>query len=139
MNLKKAWLKNHRLKLFAGGLIAILLFSFLLINLRQKEELEDLDFKGDAVRNLMLYAPYIEKMKTLKPIDYSLVEKTEFSSYTDYQEYGFVTDEQIDESSYENYAFVVVGDTHGSMGAGNYAGLLVHEESGLPCGYVMLK
>ncbi len=139
MKSEKAWLKNHSFQLFAGVLIAILLFSLLLMNLWQRKESETLDLGDEEARSLMLYSPYIERMKGSKSIDYSLTEETAFSSYAEYQEYGFITDEQIDETSYDDYAFVVVGDTHGPMGAANYAGLLVHKETGLPCGYVMLK
>ena len=123
----------------AGFLLIILLFALLLADMLQKEGKEPLDFRGVEVKNLMLYAPYIEGMKGSKSIDYSQVEKAVFSSYTDYQEYGFITDEQVNESSYENYEVAVVGDTHGSMGAANYAVLLVHKETRIPCGYAMLK
>lgn len=120
--------------LAAAGLILLLV-----VMARQTETQTSLDLRTEEVRNMMAFGPYIENMTGYKPVDYSLLENTEFTSYADYQEYGFVTAEPVDQNNYETYQLVLVGDEHSSLGAAGYAGLLVRKESLIPCGHVINK
>lgn len=115
------------------------LILLLVVMARQTETQTSLDLRTEEVRNMMAFGPYIENMTGYKPVDYSLLENTEFTSYADYQEYGFVTAEPVDQNNYETYQFVLVGDEHSSLGAAGYAGLLVRKESLIPCGHVINK
>ncbi len=130
---------NKTLLKRVGFLVAATIILFLVVMARQTETQASLDLRTEEVRNMMAFGPYIENMAGYKPVDYSLLENTEFTSYADYQEYGFVKAEPVDQNNYETYQFVLVGDERGSLGAAGYAGLLVRKESLIPCGHVINK
>lgn len=97
------------------------------------------DLKKQAVRNTLIYGPYIENMKGTRLIDYNIAEEKDFDSYKDYLEYNFVTEEAINKYNYKNFRYLVIGNTQSAMGNMGYVGLLVDRNSQIPCGHIISK
>ena len=66
-----------RIGIFIAG---VLLFLFLFIEGEWFHVREMPDLKKQAVRNTLIYGPYIENMKGTRLIDYNIAEEKDFDS-----------------------------------------------------------